>query len=125
MTPTAADVLAGNARTIAALASENGGPDYAAARLGVVAMLSILAAQEAAAGAAVRVAENTAIRSALGEEGRDDDLTIPALDAVNAALRRRLIAHHEALETAGRDDRAILALYRHMAELRMLHLPAQ
>lgn len=123
MTPATADILAGNARVIAALASEGGGPDYAAARLGVVAMLSILAAQEAAAGAAVRATENAAIRSLLGEAGADDDLTIPALDATNAALRRRLIAHHEALEAAGEDDRPVLALYRHMAERRMLLLP--
>ena len=124
MTPTAADILAGNARTIATLAGESGGPDYAAARLGVVAMLSILAAQEAASGAAVRVAENAAIRALLGEEGSDENLTIPALDAANAALRRRLIAHHAALEARGADDAAILALYRTMAERRMLFLPS-
>lgn len=123
MTPSAADILAGNARVIAALAAEGGGPDYAAARLGVVAMLSVLAAQEAAAGAAVRVAENAAIRALLAEEGADGDLTIPALDAANAALRRRLIAHHEALQARGEDDGAVLALYRRMAELRMLVLP--
>lgn len=124
MTPSAADILAGNARVIAALAAEGGGPDYAAARLGVVAMLSVLAAQEAAGGAAVRVAENAAIRAVLGEEGGDDDLTIPALDAANAALRRRLITYHEALEARGEEDRAVLAVYRRMADLRMLVLPA-
>lgn len=124
MTPATADILAGNARVIATLASEGGGPDYAAARLGVVAMLSILAAQEAATGAAVRVAENAAICALLAEEVADENLTIPALDAVNAALRRKLIAHHEALEAAGKDDRAVLALYRSIAEARLLHLPA-
>jgi hypothetical protein len=124
MTPSAADILAGNARVIASLASEEGGADYAAARLGVVAMLSVLAAQEAATGAAVRVAENGAIRSVLGEAGADDDLTIHALDAENARLRRALIAHHEALEMRGEDDGAVVALYRHMAASRMLILPA-
>ena len=124
MTPAAADILGGNARVIAALAAEGGGPDYAAARLGVVAMLSVLAAQEAATGAAVRVAENAAIRTLLGEEGRDENLTIPALDTTNAALRRRLIVYHERLEARGEDDGAVLALYRRMAELRMLVLPA-
>ena len=123
MTPSAADILIGNARTIAALAHETGGADYAAARLGVVAMLGILAGQEAAGGAAARVAENTAIRALLGEESSDPDLTIPALDATNADLRRKLIAHHETLEAGGHDDRAVLALYRRMAELRQLHLP--
>ena len=124
MTPTTADILAGNARVIAGLASEESGPEFAGAKLGVVAMLSVLAAQEAANGAAVRVAENAAIRALLGEPGADDDLTIPALDAANATLRRRLIAHHEALEVRGADDAAVLALYRRMAEGRMLVLPA-
>ena len=121
MTPTTADILAGNARVIAALASGEGGPDYAAARLGVVAMLGLLAAQEAATGAAVRAAENAAIRALLGDPGTDADLTIPALDAENARLRRALIARHEA---AGEDDAEILALYRQMAEGRLLVLPA-
>lgn len=123
MTPPAADILAGNARVIASLASEEGGAEYAAARLGVVAMLSVLAAQEAATGAAVRVAENVAIRWLLGDTGADEDLTIPALDAENARLRRALIAHHEALEMRGEDDSAVLALYRRMAASRMLILP--
>lgn len=123
MTPATADILAGNARVIASLAGVEGGPDYVAARLSVVAMLSILAAQEAATGAAVRVAENAAIRLALGEPGSDDDLSIAALDAANAALRRRLIAYHEGVEHDPAKDRAVLALYRRMAEARMLHLP--
>lgn len=124
MTPTVADILAGNARVIATLAQTEGGADYTGAKLGVVAMLGILAAQEAATGAAARVAENAAIRALLGEDGGDEDLAIPALDAANAALRRKLIAHHEALAAAGEDDREVLALYRRMAALRLLHLPA-
>lgn len=124
MTPTAADILAGNARVIAGLAADESGAEFAGAKLGVVAMLSVLAAQEAATGAAVRVAENAAIRALLGEAGADGDLTIPALDAANAALRRRLIVHHETIEARGEDDAAVLALYRRMAEERMLVLPA-
>lgn len=120
MTPSAADILVGNARVIAALAGEQGGAEYAAARLGVVALLSVLAAQEAATGAAMRTAENAAIRRVLGEDGVDTDLTIAGLDAENARLRRGLIAHHAACDP---DDAAILALYRTMAELRMLRLP--
>lgn len=123
MTLTAADILAGNARVIAGLAGQESGPEFAGAKLGVVAMLSVLAAQEAATGAAVRVAENAAIRALLGEGGADQDLTIPALDAANAALRRRLIDHHAALAARGEDDSAVLALYRRMAEGRMLVLP--
>lgn len=122
MTPTTADILAGNARVIAGLAGDEQGPDFAAARLGVVAMLSLLAAQEAATGAAVRVAENADIRAVLGDEGGDEgqdrDLTIAALDVVNADLRRRLIAVHERTP----NDAAILALYRRIAAGRLLEL---
>jgi hypothetical protein len=136
MTPTLGEILTANARVIAGLATEDGGVAYASARLGVVAMLSILAAQEAEAGVAVRVCENHAIAALLAEAAADyphvagsgaadGDLTITALDAVNATLRRHLIALHEAVEAAGdtRRDRAILALYRDMARGRRLNLP--
>ncbi|WP_425229109.1 hypothetical protein [Sphingomonas sp.] len=135
MTPTTATILAGNARVIASLAGEEGGADYAGAKLSVVALLSVLAAQEAEAGAAVRLAENAAIAAVLTAARPDDDggadlpesaePTIAALDAVNATLRRRLIALHEAVEARGDRacDAAILALYRRMAEGRMLVLP--
>ena len=123
MTPTTAHILAGNARVIAGLAGEESGPEYIAAKLGVVAMLSVLAGQEAANGTAVRAAENAEIAAVLGEEVAAADLTIAGLDAVNAGLRRKLTAYHVAVEHDPERDRAVLALYRRMAERRMLVLP--
>jgi hypothetical protein len=136
MTPTLGEILTGNARVIAGLATEDGGVTYASARLGVVAMLSILAAQEAEAGVAVRVRENRTISALLTDAAADypivtsgeaeaGDLTLAALDAINATLRRHLMALHEAVEAAGdtRRDRAILALYCDMARAHRLTLP--
>ena len=134
MTPTAADILLGNARVIAGLAGDENGLAFTAAKLGVVAMLGALAiildrllglaAQEAEAGVAVRVAENAAIAALLGDAAAGENLTISALDAVNAALRRRLIAYHERVEGDPARDAEVLALYRRMAEARLLTLPA-
>lgn len=124
MTPTTADILAGNARVIAGLADAAGGPEFTGAKLGVVAMLSVLAAQEAERGVAARVAENADIRTVLGESGDDGDLTITALDAANAGLRRRLIALHERVEEGSARERELLALYRRMAAGHVLVLPA-
>ncbi len=126
MTPTTAELLNG---CVAAIATPPQAEDlalYFKGKLSLVAILNIVAAQEAECGAAARVAENAAIRAVLGEpEKAEPDLTIAALDAANADLRRRLIALHEAVEAAGdrARDRRILALYRRMAELRMLVLP--
>ena len=124
MTPTAADILIGNARVVAALATGEAGPDYVAAKLAVVAMLSVLAAQEVETGVAVRVAENAAIAAMLETQAETTDLSITALDRVNADLRRRLIAAHDAAQPGSPRDRAILALYRRMAAARVLVLPA-
>ena len=106
-------------------------------------MLSVLAAQEASRGVAVRIWENGAIRevfataspgydtacdgalSAAAAE-TDEDRTWAALDARNDALRRLLIRLHEAVETR-RDaslDRTIVKLYQAMARARRLELPA-
>lgn len=136
MTPTLAQILTGNAVAIAGLAADPGGQEFAGARLTVIAMLSVLAAQEAERGAAARAAENVAIAAVLAEAAADHGCdptapevgapTLTALDAANAELRRRLIALHEAVEARGDGarDRAILALYRRMAEGRTLVLPA-
>ena len=107
-----------------------------AGKVGLVGLLSLLAAQEVERGAAARVAENTAIRAMLdqasGDYGLDsanwpttDALTITDLDVVNAALRKVLISLHEAVETRGDTARhhAILRLYARMADLRRLDLP--
>jgi hypothetical protein len=105
--------------------------------------LNAFAAQEAERGVAVRLEENALIRALLGRaadrygaalggrlgaaaESQDLDLTWSALDAANAELRRILIALHEAVEAAGDTalDHEILILYRDMAHLRRLELPA-
>ena len=107
-----------------------------AGKVGLVALLSLLAAQETERGAAARVAENAAIRATLdaaaGDYGLDvaalpstEALSFAALDRVNAALREALIRLHEAVEARGDRTRhhAILRLYVKMAELRRLDLP--
>lgn len=123
MTPTLAQILTGNAVAIAGLAGETGGQEFAGARLSVVAMLSVLAAQEAERGVAVRVAENAAIAAVVGESVPAGELTMSALDEVNANLRRKLIAYHEAVEHDPARDAEVLGLYRRMAEGRALQLP--
>lgn len=112
------------------------GGDYLAGRMGILAMLAGLAAQEAERGPAARIWENEAIRAVLmradgydvQENWQNDDsgsdLGWRALDAANAGLRRALIALHEAAEA--RADNAlqieILELYRQMAAARRLQL---
>jgi hypothetical protein len=105
------------------------GGDYLAGRVGLLAMLAGLAAQEAERGLAARVWENGAIRALLAEAGgppveADEGLTWSALDAANARLRRVLIAVHEGAEERG--DRTlqaeILELYQQMAAARRLVL---
>jgi hypothetical protein len=137
MTPTAADLLAGCIKSLAApLPAEDAGL-FMIARMRTVMLLNRLAALECARGAAVRVAENAAIRTLIAEGGArhaglaeaaaaaDGDYTIEMLDAANARLRRLLIDLHDAAETAGdRElDRKILKLYRDIAERRELALP--
>ena len=123
MTPTTAQILTGNAVTIAGLATETGGLEFASAKLSVVAMLSVLAAQETANGVTVRVTENAAIGAVIGEAVEVGDLTVAALDAVNADLRRKLIVHHAKIEGDPARDAEVLALYRRMAEGRVLVMP--
>ena len=100
--------------------------------------MSLLAAQEVERGTTARVWENAAIAAVLAEaadlygvqyaelaETRATDLSLVALDIANAALRRGLIALHEAVEDA-RDlarHRVIVALYGEMAQMRRLDLP--
>ena len=142
MTPTAPELLTG---CVAALSTppvaEHGGA-YMAGTLSVAAILNLLAAQECATGAAVRVWENAAIRALFAETGAaydstldgalstagevsDGDFSLATLDFANAELRRRLIRLHEAVES--RNDTAIdlriLRLYGEMAAHRLLELP--
>ena len=138
MTPTTAELLHGIAVTLALPPAAEDMALFVPGRLAVIAIVSIIAAQEAERGAAVRIAENEAIRDVLADardvapavaamppDPGDGDLSITALDAANAALRRRLIALHVAVEAAAdrTHDRAILALYRRMADARCLVLP--
>jgi hypothetical protein len=140
MTPSVTEVMRGCAAALAQPLSPDAGPEYFASRVGMISMLANLAAQEADRAAAAAVAENADMRGLFAEAlaydgalgGRlgaaahetDADLSLTALDAVNARLRRLLIALHERVEDAGDAalDRAILALYVRMAAGRRLQL---
>lgn len=130
MTPTLPDILLGQVAALSASPPPESAGDYMAGRIGVCAMLSLLAAQEAEAGLAVRLWENEAIRSLLADAGATapsagEDRRWSGLDAENAALRRALIGLHEAAEAAGDAalDRRILEFYAESARRRALHLP--
>jgi hypothetical protein len=141
MTPTVRDVLQGCAIALSRPTPPEAGPDYAASRMGMVSMLTMLAAQEAEQCAGAAIQENAAIRAVLGAASprydaglagrlasaageQDADLSVPALDAANARLRGLLIELHQAVEAAGdaATDTQILALYVRMGELRRLTL---
>ena len=136
MTPSLPDILVGNFLCMMEPAPPEQQGEFLAGKVAIVAILSLLAAQEAERGAAARVAENAAIRAALEAASADyglevpgvpltDDLSISALDRANAALRKALIGLHEAVEARGDTARhhAILRLYAKMADLRRLDLP--
>ncbi len=136
MTPSLPDILVGNFLCLADPGPPEQQGEFMAGKVGLVALLSLLAAQETERGAAARVAENAAIRATLDaaatEYGLDvaalpstEALSFAALDRVNAALRRVLISLHEAVEARGDTARhhAILRLYAKMAELRRFELP--
>jgi hypothetical protein len=129
MTPSLPDILTGQAVAVMTPLPPEAGGEYLAGRMGLVAMLAGLAAQEAERGTAARVWENGAIRAlqaraGFPQAGADDDLSWRALDSANAELRRALIRLHEAAEDDG--DRElqveILDLYRQMAHARRLLL---
>jgi hypothetical protein len=138
MTPALSDILRGNFLSLAIPAPIESQGDFMTGKVSVIALLSLLAAQEAERGSQSRVWENAAIAAVLNEAaatyGQDllkvaateaDDLSIAALDTANARLRRALIALHEAVEAAGDlpRHRAIIALYGQMAQARRLDLP--
>ena len=135
MTPSLPDLLLGQAASLAAPQPAEAGGDYMAGRLGMLALLAVLMAQEAERGIAARVWENGAIRDLLAKTAPahgfvpttdDGDLSWRALDQRNADLRRLLIKLHETVEARGDADLdlEILALYRAMAHARRLDLPA-
>jgi hypothetical protein len=130
MTPSLPDILMGHVAALSTPMPPEASGDYLAGRLGILAMLSLLAAQEAERGVAARVWENQAIRALLIRAGASaqepgGDLAWSALDRENAELRRALITLHEAAEAAGdlALDREILELYAEMAAWRRLELP--
>lgn len=136
MTPSLPDILVGNFMCMVDPGPPEQQGEFMAGKVGLVALLSLLAAQEAERGVAARVEENALIRATLDQAATDycldsavwpttDKLTLVALDGVNAALRRALISLHEAVEARGDTARhhAILRLYVKMADLRRLDLP--
>jgi hypothetical protein len=138
MTPALPDILRGNFLCLAIPAPVESQGEFMTGRVGVIALLSLLAAQEVERGTTARVWENSAIAMVLIEaaetygvqyaelaETITKDLSLEALDRANAALRRGLIALHEAVEVAGdlTRHRAIVGLYGEMAERRRLDLP--
>lgn len=92
----------------------------------VHALLIKLAAREYERGAEIRVAENADIRALLHEIApaltlpQDTSLAISALDAVNAALRRLLIAAHAKADAQA--NKRIWGLLKAMAARRAVSL---
>ena len=133
MTPTLPEILRGNFMSLAIPATPDMAGQFMTARVSVIALLNLLAAQEAERGTAGAVRENRLISDLLGSAPAyavvvpepTDDPSPAAIDAQNAALRRALITLHEAVEQRGDDalEAAILALYAAMAEGRKLTLP--
>jgi hypothetical protein len=138
MTPNVRDVLQGVAVALATPPSADHGMAYTMGRVGMVSTLAMLAAAEADRAARDAIAENAAIRTLFAAAGAydadgqlaaaakavDADLSVPALDAANAALRRQLIGLHEQVEAAGDAgmNRQIVALYGKMAQIRRMAL---
>ena len=138
MTPALPDILRGNFLCLAVPGPPEQQGEFMATRVGVIALLSLLAAQEVERGTTARVWENDAIAAVLAEAAEAygvqyaeiadtsaQDLSLEALDRANAALRRGLIALHEAVEAAGdlARHRTIIGLYGQMAGKRRLDLP--
>lgn len=138
MTPTVPELLMGNFICLMEPPPPESTGDFLQARIAVTGMIAMLSAQEAERGIAARVWENGALREVLAgaagvyggqfaeaAKGDDSDLSLAALDAANAALRRALIDLHIAVEQA-RDatlDTALRALYIRMADARRLDMP--
>jgi hypothetical protein len=138
MTPNVRDVLQGVAVALATPPAPEVGMAYTASRMGMVSTLAMLAAGEADRAARDAATENAAIRALLAEASAydvdgalaaaaaetDTDLSVPALDAANARLRRLLIGLHERVEAAGDAElnRKIVALYVRMAQIRRMAL---
>jgi hypothetical protein len=133
VTPTLPEILRGNFMSLAIPATPDMAGQFIATRVSVIALLNLLAAQEAERGTAGAVLENRLIVDVLDSASAygivlpapNDDPSPAAIDAYNGALRRALITLHEAVEERGDDafDTRILALYAAMADGRKLTLP--
>lgn len=145
MTPTTPELLTGVLAALAEPPPPESSGEFTAGRVGVVAMIAFLAAQEAERGVEVRVRENEAIRALFARvaptwdvelrgilsrlaEDSDCVLTLSALDSRNAELRTALIALQTLVEASDHANAAalrrdILGLLKQMADGRALHLP--
>ncbi len=137
------EILIGGAQALMIPQAEESAGDYNAGMIGVVAMLCVLAAQEAESAAALRFAENHQMRALFaravddgcagelqallgGLAGEQDiDLRLSALDAAGERLRGALIELHVRAEQAGlvRLEAEILRLLAEFAEKRRLSIP--
>ena len=143
MTLSTAELLRGNAASLGTPPPPESAGDFMAGAIGVIALINILAAQEIESGAAIRHAENQAIRGlflaaieagAAGDlehglralAAEQDSLRLDALDAANDRLRAALISLHVHAETAKLQDLegAILRLLAETAAARVLAFPA-
>lgn len=148
MNPTLSELLVGNLVTLSEPPPPESAGEFMGGKVGVVALISFLCAQEAEKGAAVRVNENRALRALFADasregwapdqtallrelsEGQDDSLLLSVLDQNNAELRRALIALQTAVEAdptpGGRlRERRTLSLLVETAHARALVLPGQ
>ena len=126
MTPALPDILNGAARALATPSPPESSGEFMVGKIGLVAMLLMLASQEAEKGLAIRVWENAAMRDRLGETIKGPpDFRLSKLDAENARLRTLLTTAHAEAEARGdvAEDRKFLDLYAAMAEARHLDVP--
>ena len=118
-------------------------PGYGQGTAMTTGLLLLMVAQEFSRAAAIRKAENDAMRALFAEvagragsallpaleeaaRGSDADLSVPALDAANARLKALLIALHVHAE-ASLDtelDHRIVRMMQDWARLRLVVLPA-
>jgi len=118
-------------------------PGYGQGSATTTAVLLLMVAQEFNRGAAVRKAENDAMRALFADVaermpaslaptlrsaagGQDTDLSVSALDAANATLKRLLLEVHSAAEAGGDRvlDHRIIRLMQGWAAQRQVFLPA-
>lgn len=139
MKPEASDILHISAEQLMGLVPHLGA-SYLQGATAVHSILIRFAAREYERGAEIRAAENADIRAlfaALGPQvgdaalkarldaaPADNSLAISALDAVNAELRRLLIALHAHVEESGarEADKRIWQLYKTIAARRAVSL---